>query len=93
MESKMSDLKRLVLSRKKDQRIRIGNVWVTPIAVRGDKVRLLIEAEPEIKVLREECLPPEEQYDCSVLGKEPQPESEESEPAPLASVMASRKTA
>jgi len=84
----MSDLKRLVLSRKKDQRIRIGNMWVTPIAVRGDKVRLLFEADAGVKILREECLSPEEQYDCVVLGKEPQPE-----PAPLASAMETRKTA
>lgn len=85
----MSDLKRLVLSRKMNERILIApNVWITPIQVRGDKVRLLIEAESEVKVLREECLPPEKQYDCSVLGKEPQPE-----PAPLSPHMDSRKTA
>jgi carbon storage regulator len=45
----------LVLSRKKDERIVIGdNVSICVVEVRGDKVRLGIEAPPEITVHRQE---------------------------------------
>ena len=45
----------LVLSRKKEQAIKIGdNVTVQVLAIRGDKVRLGIEAPAEVKVYREE---------------------------------------
>jgi|TARA_R110000787_G_scaffold57262_1_gene130958 carbon storage regulator len=45
----------LVLSRKKDESVIIdGNIQVTIIEVRGDKVRLGIKAPREIPVHREE---------------------------------------
>jgi carbon storage regulator len=45
----------LVLSRKRDERIIIGdNIVITIVDVRGDKVRIGIEAPPEIPVNRQE---------------------------------------
>ena len=45
----------LVLSRKKDEALVIGdNIVVTVIEVRGDKVRLGIEAPKEVPVHRQE---------------------------------------
>jgi carbon storage regulator len=45
----------LVLSRKKDERIVIGgNIVITVIDVRGDKVRLGIEAPADVPVHRQE---------------------------------------
>jgi carbon storage regulator len=45
----------LVLSRKKDERIVIGdNISLCVVDIRGDKVRLGIEAPPEITVHRQE---------------------------------------
>ena len=45
----------LVLSRKKDEKIQIGqNITVTITEIRGDKVRLGIEAPPEVVVDRME---------------------------------------
>ncbi len=45
----------LVLSRQRDQSIMIGdNVQVTIVDIRGDKVRLGIEAPAEISVHRKE---------------------------------------
>jgi carbon storage regulator len=47
----------LVLSRKRDERIVIGdNIVITIVDVRGDKVRLGIEAPPEIPVHRQEII-------------------------------------
>jgi carbon storage regulator len=47
----------LVLSRKRDERIVIGdNIVITVVDVRGDKVRLGIEAPAEIPVHRQEIL-------------------------------------
>ncbi|WP_010586433.1 carbon storage regulator [Schlesneria paludicola] len=50
----------LVLTRKKNERIRVGpDIWVTVVEQRGDKVRLGIEAPTEIPILREEVIPQE----------------------------------
>jgi carbon storage regulator len=48
----------LVLSRKESERIRLGDsIVVTVVRVSGDKVRLGIEAPPDVLVLREELEP------------------------------------
>ncbi|MFM9025916.1 MAG: carbon storage regulator [Planctomycetaceae bacterium] len=45
----------LVLSRKQNERIRVGDsVVVTVVRVSGDKVRIGIEAPPTVRVLRDE---------------------------------------
>ncbi|MBM4021692.1 MAG: carbon storage regulator [Planctomycetes bacterium] len=45
----------LVLSRKENERIRVGeSVVVTIVRVSGDKVRIGIEAPPHVRVLRDE---------------------------------------
>lgn len=47
----------LVLSRKRDERIVIGdNIVITVVEVRGDKVRLGIEAPTDVPVHRHEIL-------------------------------------
>jgi len=47
----------LVLSRKESQRIRLGDsITLTIVRVSGDKVRLGIDAPPEIRVLRDELV-------------------------------------
>lgn len=48
----------LVLSRRERERIRLGDsIVVTVVRVAGDKVRLGIEAPPEVLVLRDELDP------------------------------------
>lgn len=48
----------LVLSRKETERIRLGkSIVVTVVRVSGDKVRLGIEAPPDVLVLRDELHP------------------------------------
>jgi len=48
----------LVLSRKESERIRLGDsIVVTIVRVSGDKVRLGIEAPPDVLVLRDELKP------------------------------------
>jgi carbon storage regulator len=48
----------LVLSRKESEKIRLGDsIVVTVVRVSGDKVRLGIEAPPDVLVLREELEP------------------------------------
>jgi carbon storage regulator len=48
----------LVLSRRERERIRLGDsIVVTVVRVAGDKVRLGIEAPPEVLVLRDELQP------------------------------------
>lgn len=45
----------LVLSRKKNEGIHIGgNVHITVVEIRGDKIRLGIVAPPEIPIHRDE---------------------------------------
>jgi len=49
----------LVLSRKEHERIRLGrDIVVTVVRVSGDKVRLGIEAPPEVLILRDELEQP-----------------------------------
>jgi carbon storage regulator len=48
----------LVLSRRESERIRLGDsIVLTIVRVSGDKVRLGIEAPPDVVVLREELEP------------------------------------
>lgn len=50
----------LVLSRKQNERIRVGDsIVVTIVRVSGDKVRIGIEAPSEMRVLRDELRPTE----------------------------------
>jgi len=44
----------LVLSRKKDESIMIGDIKVVIVEIRGDKVRLGVEAPKEVPVHRRE---------------------------------------
>ncbi|MBN2581100.1 MAG: carbon storage regulator [Pirellulales bacterium] len=48
----------LVLSRRESERIKLGeSIVLTVIRVAGDRVRLGIEAPPDVLVLREELQP------------------------------------
>ena len=48
----------LVLSRRQSQKIKLGDsIVVTIVRVSGDKVRVGIEAPPDVVVLREELEP------------------------------------
>jgi len=59
----------LVLSRHRDEEVMIGDIVVKVVDIRGDKVRLGIEAPQEIPVHRREV------YDAIKRG-EPKPESD-----------------
>jgi carbon storage regulator len=61
----------LVLSRKQTERVRLGeSVVLTIVRLSGDKVRVGIEAPPEVVVLRSELKP----RDSERGGKEPDSE-------------------
>ena len=49
----------LVLSRKEGERLKLGrfDICITVVRVSGDKVRLGIDAPPDMVVLREELQP------------------------------------
>ena len=52
----------LVLSRKKDEAIIInGNITVRIVEIRGDKIRIGIDAPPEVIILREELIKEEKE--------------------------------
>lgn len=49
-----------MLTRKVGEVLNVGdNITVTVVDVRGDKVRIGIEASPEVKILRSELEPAE----------------------------------
>ena len=51
----------LVLSRKINETIVIGgNIRVTMTAIRSRQVRLAIDAPPDVRIIRQELLPPPE---------------------------------
>ena len=53
-----TEVRMLVLSRKETERIKLGDsIVVTVVRVAGDKVRLGIEAPPDMLVLRDELEP------------------------------------
>lgn len=55
----------LVLSRKESERIRLGDsIIITVVRVSGDKVRLGIDAPPNVLVLREELQPHQSKPDA-----------------------------
>ena len=57
----------LVLSRKQNERIRVGDsVVVTVVRVSGDKVRIGIEAPPHVRVLRDEL---SDELDEDLIGE------------------------
>jgi len=73
----------LVLSRKKNERIVIGeNVVVTVVEVRGDRVRLGIEAPQEVPIHRSEV------HDA--ITKEQQSQTNDEVPQPSAEEVSSR---
>ena len=50
----------LVLSRRLGESVQIGTSRVKVLEIRGDRIRLGIEAAPEIDVMRTELLPVDE---------------------------------
>lgn len=50
----------LVISRRVGERFLIGdNIMISITAINGLQVRIGIEAPPEVRILREELIPPE----------------------------------
>lgn len=69
----------LVLSRQRDESIMIGdNIVLTVVDIRGDKVRLGIDAPKEIPVHRQEV------YDAIQKEKQLASEADQTEEQPLA---------
>lgn len=68
----------LVLSRRETERVRLGNsIVLTIVRVSGDKVRLGIEAPPNVLVLRDELQPHDGQAQAeSVPADIPQDKAE-----------------
>lgn len=65
----------LVLSRHRDESIMIGdNIVVTVVDIRGDKVRLGINAPTDIPVHRQEVFDAIVRQNQSLLSKPPNPE-------------------
>ena len=57
----------LVLSRKESEKIKLGDdIVLTIVRVTGDRVRLGIEAPPELLILREELDPNKDQDEKKV---------------------------
>ena len=44
----------LVLSRRREEKIRIGNAAITVLAIAGNRVRIGIDAPEEVQILRAE---------------------------------------
>lgn len=64
----------LILSRKVDQKIRIGNeITLTIIEVRGDQVKIGVEAPKDVKVFRQEVFD-EIQSENMAASKQPSAE-------------------
>jgi carbon storage regulator len=73
----------LVLSRKKDESIVINDdITIVVVEIRGDKVRLGVEAPKEVPVHRREV------YEAIVRGESGEPSSRSSQPRPSQSVPA-----
>ena len=63
----------LILTRKKDEAIRIGeHIRIVLVQVKGGQVRLGIECPPEMRVLREELYEAVRQENLSALSASPE---------------------
>jgi carbon storage regulator len=73
-KSRFKEVFMLVLSRKQNERIRVGeSVVLTVVRVGGDKVRLGIEAPPSMRVLRDELEDDEEEVELALTSTLPHP--------------------
>jgi len=67
----------LVLSRKVNEKIRIGdNIEITVVSITGDQVRLGIEASKEIKILRSEVYAEIQRQNTEAVVASPEAETE-----------------
>ena len=61
----------LVLSRHVSEKIHIGpEITITVVRIAGDKVRIGIDAPPDLNILRDELVPNSEDEDNGQLGNE-----------------------
>jgi carbon storage regulator len=60
----------LVLSRKEEEAIIVGNVRITIVAVRGGRVKVGITAPQEVQIVREELIERDRQRNLRVVGGE-----------------------